>query len=287
MALVASEEAILLLGQFRISLRLPSEPERPSDELFARDYSRRWEEFAEWSALAVPTTGGEPLGIRDLIDFTEEFSQHLLPIPFLTTLLVARWTGRAPQSGEAWTFQAPRRSGGSLIPFADWPRVLRYGASSDAPAQEVGRLQTDRFAPSLPIAESSRQSDLNTIEGEELRTLCAAAGVGVGSRILSEATRYSTQREAFGRPIAQFQALRHLMADMKRDLEIARTAAIYSAHIEQGSNHKVVGECLRLCLAIAGRGVQLFGGIGFTWELGLHFMQRHLVALRQLADVDG
>lgn len=100
-----------------------------------------------------------------------------------------------------------------------------------------------------------------------------AYGVGVMDQTLAVTVDYMNQRKQFGVPIASFQALRHRMADMKMQLELARSMSYY-ASLKLGapvverrqalSRAKVqLGQAMRF---VGQQAVQLHGGIGVTDE---------------------
>ncbi len=111
---------------------------------------------------------------------------------------------------------------------------------------------------------------------------CACAlGVGAMDRTLKLTTEYMNQRKQFGVPIASFQALRHRVADMKMQLELARSMSYYAtlklgapeAERRQAlSRAKVqLGQALRF---VGQQSVQLHGGIGVTDEyIGRHYFK--------------
>ena len=90
---------------------------------------------------------------------------------------------------------------------------------------------------------------------------------------------YAKEREQYGRPIGSFQALKHRLADMYLSVERASALGWFAAltiaeedprRREAASLAKAAaGECQRL---VVGEGLQLHGGIGFTWEHDLHFL---------------
>jgi alkylation response protein AidB-like acyl-CoA dehydrogenase len=112
---------------------------------------------------------------------------------------------------------------------------------------------------------------------------CACAeGVGAMDRFLAMTVEYMNQRKQFGVPIASFQALRHRVADMKMQLELARGMSYYAtlklsqpeaARRQALSRSKVqLGQSMRF---IGQQGVQLHGGIGVTDEYaGSHYFKR-------------
>jgi alkylation response protein AidB-like acyl-CoA dehydrogenase len=112
---------------------------------------------------------------------------------------------------------------------------------------------------------------------------CACAeGVGAMDRTLKLTTEYMNQRKQFGVIIASFQALRHRVADMKMQLELARSMGYY-ATLKLGqpaderrqalSRAKVaVGQAMRY---VSQQSVQLHGGIGVTDEyVGSHYFKK-------------
>ncbi len=111
--------------------------------------------------------------------------------------------------------------------------------------------------------------------------LCAE-GVGAMEQTLKLTVDYMNQRKQFGVVIASFQALRHRVADMKMQLELARSMSYYGtlklnapeAERRQAlSRAKVqLGQAMRL---IGQDSVQLHGGIGVTDEyVGSHYFKR-------------
>ena len=113
-----------------------------------------------------------------------------------------------------------------------------------------------------------------------IAAVCAYA-VGVMDQTLHLTADYLNQRKQFGVPIASFQALRHRMADMKMQLELARSMGYYAslklvapteerrqaiarAKVQLGQSMRFVGQ----------QSVQLHGGIGVTDEyIGSHYFK--------------
>jgi alkylation response protein AidB-like acyl-CoA dehydrogenase len=107
--------------------------------------------------------------------------------------------------------------------------------------------------------------------------MLAAEQVGGMQRTLDEVVAYSLQRVQFGRVIGSFQAMKHRMADMKLKLEAARSAACWAASLlAEGATEAFAAcaaaraYCSDAYLEIASEGIQLHGGIGFTWDHQAH-----------------
>jgi len=104
------------------------------------------------------------------------------------------------------------------------------------------------------------------------RITIGALSVGLGRGALEESIAYSKERKAFGKPIADFQALRWMMADMATELDAARLLVLRAAALcDAGRPYTTEASMGKLfaseaaCRAAA-HGVQIHGGYGFTRE---------------------
>jgi alkylation response protein AidB-like acyl-CoA dehydrogenase len=138
---------------------------------------------------------------------------------------------------------------------------------------EVGAEQV-LLEPGAPTAATAVQ------RGLEEATAAVALSTTATCRAIFEATlQYAKDREQFGRPIGSFQALKHRLADMYLAVERASSLAYYAAlTIAEDDDRRPVavsmakaasGDCQRL---VVGDGLQLHGGVGFTWEHDLHLL---------------
>jgi acyl-CoA dehydrogenase len=107
------------------------------------------------------------------------------------------------------------------------------------------------------------------------RLLMAIGAVGAMQRLLDLAVAYAGEREAFGRPIGKFQAIRHQIAEMATKAEVSR-ALTYDAlrlfHTGQPCIREVAMAKLhsqRAVLEIADQTLQIHGGYGYTREYGI------------------
>jgi alkylation response protein AidB-like acyl-CoA dehydrogenase len=111
-------------------------------------------------------------------------------------------------------------------------------------------------------------------------TVALATGTSGACRAIFERTvEYAKVRVQYGKPIGSFQALKHRMADMYLSVERATSLCYFAAltiaeddarRAEAASMAKAAaGECQRL---VVQDGLQLHGGIGYTWENDLHFL---------------
>ena len=109
----------------------------------------------------------------------------------------------------------------------------------------------------------------------------AAVTVGACQHIFDIINAYTKERVQFGVPIGSFQAVKHKLSDMYRDIERARVLVYYAA-LTLAEDHPdrtlaasmakaAAGEAQRRCVQ---DGLQLAGGIGYTWEHDLHLFLR-------------
>jgi alkylation response protein AidB-like acyl-CoA dehydrogenase len=105
----------------------------------------------------------------------------------------------------------------------------------------------------------------------------AAECVGGAQRCLDLSVAYAKEREQFGRAIGSFQAIKHKCADMMVKVETARSAAYYAAcAAAEGSGELPVAAslakayCSEAYYHCAAESIQIFGGVGFTWEYDPH-----------------
>jgi alkylation response protein AidB-like acyl-CoA dehydrogenase len=112
--------------------------------------------------------------------------------------------------------------------------------------------------------------------GDTVGACLAAEAVGAADRVLGRTVEYVGQREQFGRPVGSFQAVKHRLADAYVQVQAARSAAYYAAWAaaRQGHGEPVGGlalaQALQALRSAAAEGIQLHGGIGFTWEHEVH-----------------
>ena len=112
------------------------------------------------------------------------------------------------------------------------------------------------------------------------RPLIAALGTGIAQRALDESLAYAGEREAFGNPIAGFQAVQFMLADMAKDVEAARLLVRQSAWmLDAGlpaSKSSSMAKCFATDAAMKAStdAVQIFGGNGYTREYPVEKLMR-------------
>ncbi len=108
-------------------------------------------------------------------------------------------------------------------------------------------------------------------------TALAADLVGVCGTILDITLEHAREREQFGVKIGSFQAIKHRMADTFIDLEAARASVrVASMALAEDDPRRALATSSAMAMAgdaaqrIAREGIQILGGIGFTWEHDMH-----------------
>ncbi|HEY1939801.1 MAG TPA: acyl-CoA dehydrogenase family protein [Candidatus Angelobacter sp.] len=114
--------------------------------------------------------------------------------------------------------------------------------------------------------------------------LCAEM-VGGMQRALELTVAYAKTRKQFGKPIGIFQAVQHLCADMYLETESSRSATYYAAWaLEENTPDAATSVSVAKMYAsdaarnVGNRGIQVHGGMGFTWENDLHLYYRRAKA---------
>jgi len=101
------------------------------------------------------------------------------------------------------------------------------------------------------------------------RIIIAAQCVGIGQAALEQAVRYAQQRETFGKPIAQHQAIQFMLADMATDVYTARMATMNAATLKDADLPFNDQACMaklmasEMCQRVASQAIQIHGGAGY------------------------
>lgn len=161
----------------------------------------------------------------------------------------------------------------------------------DRAAQGVGLTAENSLDPSAAYHElllaDAPAEPLGGAEGAVARLLDVAAAVyaglltGIAGRMLEISVDYARQRAQFGQAIGAFQAIKHKCADLATTMEGARSAAyfaLWAAAEDAPERARAVSMAKAFCGDAARQscqdGIQIHGGMGFTWELGLHHYLR-------------
>jgi len=112
---------------------------------------------------------------------------------------------------------------------------------------------------------------------DQISVCLSAEIVGGAQRCLDMAVQYAKDRVQFGRPIGQFQAIKHKCADMLLQIESGKTAAYYALWVAAKDDDELTtvaplakAFCSEAYFFAASENIQVHGGIGFTWEHDAH-----------------
>ncbi len=111
---------------------------------------------------------------------------------------------------------------------------------------------------------------LTTLNPERIGV--AMMSVGIAEAVFEDSMAYAKQREAFGKPIGQFQIIQHYLADMAVDIELARNLIYKCAWLcDTGKPYHLEATMAglfasRMALDAATTGMEIFGGYGVTME---------------------
>ena len=242
--------------------------------------------LADGSITGAVALGGEPLTTEPAPDGSVRVSGSVRPVlglPAARLVLV-------PLAGEQWCLLDLDHAGEAArveaLPVLDGTR-------------SVGALHADNIV--LPP-----ESDRAVFAASEVRgllfTLAAAESAGIARWALETASEYAKVRVQFGRPIGQFQAVKHALADMlvavEQSAAVAWDAAAawsetatdtdpdpdagraLSAQVAGAVALSAATHCTKQC-------IQTLGGIGFTWEHDAHlYLKRAMANLQLLARGD-
>jgi alkylation response protein AidB-like acyl-CoA dehydrogenase len=149
----------------------------------------------------------------------------------------------------------------------DLTRKLYAIVFDSTPAEKIGDTST-----------LSRGFDIAT-------AALVAEMVGGMQRVLDITLEYAKMRKQFGKPIGMFQAVQHHCADMYLETESSRSAAYYAAWtLEENAPDASVAVSIAKMYAsdaareVGNRGIQVHGGMGFTWENDVHLYYRRAKA---------
>jgi alkylation response protein AidB-like acyl-CoA dehydrogenase len=122
---------------------------------------------------------------------------------------------------------------------------------------------------------------------DRMITAAVVDGVGAAEVALDLAVEYAKERIQFDHPIGSFQAVQHLCAEMLQALELGRAGAYYALWALDRAGAAERHRAATMAKAYAGDAffrvgagaIQVFGGIGFTWEHDVHLFYKRLLTL--------
>jgi len=173
--------------------------------------------------------------------------------------------------------------------------AVKTDSSGTAVSPERGIDQTHkRFRVTLNDASAHRLATLSsqTIAAviDDILIASAADALGAARAVMDLAVEYAKVRKQFGQVIGAFQAVQHLCVDMYETVELARSGVIHALWASDASPAAELPSDERHLAALrakafAGRlatvgdtAIQVFGGIGYTWEHDAHLYLKRLLS---------
>jgi alkylation response protein AidB-like acyl-CoA dehydrogenase len=183
-------------------------------------------------------------------------------------VVVAARTGKPGAEGIS-LFLVPKGAKGlavTLLPTMDQTRKLCEVTLKDV---AVG-------GDAVLGATGSGWKPLSRVLDRATVALCAEM-CGGAQKVLDMTVEYAKIRQAFGRPIGSFQGVKHKAADMLVDVENSKSITYYAAWaMDEGVAEGPLAASMAKAYVsdayrkVSAAGIQLHGGIGFTWEHDLH-----------------
>lgn len=247
-----------------------------------------WAALAELGVFSLALDG---MGVREAAVVFEQLGRGLVPGPLVPTWLAAGLIDGAADGTVAVTLCEPQ-PGATLVEHATMAStclVFTDDALWSVPTEALRPQRLERpLDAGAPVWQVTDTVDPAALGGTQLATgaeatnrwrtgvvltAALAAGVAVGAGEL--ATAYAKEREQFGRPIGGFQAVKHLCADMLVHAEVARSAVYAAACALDGASDDDPAVAVSSAKVVAGEaalangraGIQVHGGMGFTWEV--------------------
>lgn len=182
---------------------------------------------------------------------------------------------REPSGKDAF-YVVERSASGVELSSATWRDVTR----------QVGRVRLDGAVGERLDGDAGPA--WNWVRDRLYLMLATESAAGL-HRVLTDTVAYAKERVAFGRPIGSYQAIKHSLAEMKASAECASAAVLYAAWaLSEDHPRAPIAAAMAQAYAseayrnAAFRSIQVFGAIGFTWEMPCHLYYKRARANAEL-----
>ncbi len=245
-----------------------------------------WQRLAELgvTGLLVPEEhGGVGATPVDLTVAFERLGYHGVPGPWIESVAVA--PGLLAGTSDSDLLQR-LASGEALVSIAPAARAVdadvaerTYVLGTALHLAEPGaeRKSVDPTRRLFDVTPGEEIATVDATTALDLGTLaCSAQLLGAGLRLLDDSVAYVKQRTQFGRPIGEFQAVKHLLADVRVVLDFA-APLVHNAAVELDAGTPTSGRAVSAAKVAAGdaaylasrTALQVHGAIGYTREFDL------------------
>jgi alkylation response protein AidB-like acyl-CoA dehydrogenase len=234
--------------------------------------------------LAPVSVLGSMLGAHVLAD-TGAHAELLAGVVDGTTRVAFGAAGGSVGGGECYLLDA---TGADMVTVVRDDQVSLFDVSALPPQGERQSVDdgveiTAVEALGAPLAESSAPAT-----GIRTLLLVAAMAVGVSGAARDRAVEYAKQRHQYGKPIGSFQAVKHRCVDMAIRFDAAQSlvrltaARVDAGDVDEMATRSAVAIACEAAQLNAASAIQVFGGIGFTAEGGIHHLLRRAWVLDRL-----
>jgi alkylation response protein AidB-like acyl-CoA dehydrogenase len=263
----------------------------------------RWRELAEtgvFSLALAEADGGVGLGWIDAVLVFEELGRSLVPGPLVSTTVAAGLVEGAA-SGEVLVGVIERPKGTDPV-YLEYPAAIDTLLVLDAegvwqvdPAaldlhhihKPLDILTPAARAASLPQGDKIADAATAVVLRSRGAVLTSAIQLGLAAGACELATAYAKERQQFGKPIGQFQAIKHICADMVGRVEVLRAAVYMAGLCLDDAEIEDPVRAASMARIIANNAssengkdcVQVHGGMGYTWEVDAHLFLKRAWAL--------
>jgi alkylation response protein AidB-like acyl-CoA dehydrogenase len=222
------------------------------------------EPSAQWSAEGIEMSARKE-GSGYVLDGTKLFVNdgHIADC-----ILVAARTGEAGNRGITLFALETKRSG------IDVTRLTTMDQTRKLAEVKFTGVKTDT---SDVVGEVGRGWNTLSEIIDRGKVMLAGEMMGGAQKVLEMTVDYTKVRVQFGRPIGSFQAVQHKCANMMIDVEGAKSAVYYASWaVSNEVNEAPLAAALAKAAAsdayrrVSADGIQLHGGIGFTWDHDMH-----------------
>lgn len=281
-------------------------------DLLAKDRTVAWPVLVDagWVGLDIPEQhGGAGASFAEVAVICEELGRAASATSFLGGAVLAVGALNALQPSETRDRLLKNVADGTArvaVAFEPYDFVPdAEGADHILVVTAEGvTAATPEVTPRPVVDETRRLAAVTPGEGEVLRFADNSAGqrlldraavaiacdsLGLSEAMLSATVGYAKVREQFGRPIGSFQAVKHACADMAVSIAVSRQLVddAVRAIVDNRPDAGVAASMAKsyVCAAavdIAGKAMQLHGGIGYTWESGIHVYLKRATLNRSL-----
>jgi alkylation response protein AidB-like acyl-CoA dehydrogenase len=303
-----------MTGQFE---EFHAELRSVAGDLLAKDRAVEWSVLADagWTGLEVSEhLGGAGATFSEVAVICEEMGRAASANSFLgSAVLAAGVVNALAPSDTRDTLLTEIAAGSTRVAVAFEPSEFvpdAEGADRILIVTDDGVVETDVTVTPQPVLDETRRLAIVTAKGgavarvhhfdgypqaqirrvrDRAATAVACDSLGLSEAMLAATVAYAKVRRQFDRPIGSFQAVKHACADMHVAISVSRqlvNAAVRAVAEDQpDAGVKAAMAKSYACSAavdVAGKAMQLHGGIGYTWESGIHVYLKRAALNRSL-----